>query len=168
MGFGFDVYFCNTIIEVYVKCGCVVYARKLFDELSRRDLLSWMSMISGHVCVGSVGNAFDQFREMVVKSLFNSVTMMVMLQACYVSKSLIHGSQLHGYAIKGGLVTDGSAQNSFVKMYTMTGSVEEVEIFFSKIDRKDDVSWNILISFYSVKGNTENLVKTSHKPARCT
>ena len=48
MGFGFDVYFCNTIIEVYVKCGCVVYARKLFDELSRRDLLSWMSMISGH------------------------------------------------------------------------------------------------------------------------
>ena len=96
---------------------------------------------------------------MVVKSLFNSVTMMVMLQACYVSKSLIHGSQLHGYAIKCGLVTDGAVQNSFVKMYTMTGSVEEVEIFFSKIDRKDDVSWNILISFYSVKGNTENLVK---------
>ena len=50
-------------------------------------------------------------------------------------------------------------QNSFLKMYTRTGSVEEVEIFFSKIDRKDDVSWNILISFYSMKGNTENLMK---------
>ena len=50
-------------------------------------------------------------------------------------------------------------QNSFLKMYTRTGSVEEVEIFFSKIDKKDDVSWNILISFYSMKGNTENLMK---------
>ena len=50
-------------------------------------------------------------------------------------------------------------QNSFLKMYTRTGSVEEVEIFFNKIDRKDDVSWNILISFYSMKGNTENLMK---------
>ena len=57
------------------------------------------------------------------------------------------------------LVTDGSMQNSFLKMYTRTGSVEEVEIFFCKIDRKDDVSWNILISFYSMKGNTENLMK---------
>ena len=54
---------------------------------------------------------------------------------------------------------DGSVQNSFLKMCTMTGSVEEVEIFFSKIDRNHDVSWNIVISFYSVKGNTENLVK---------
>ena len=50
-------------------------------------------------------------------------------------------------------------QNSFLKMYTRTGSVEEVEIFFNKIDRKDDVSWNILISSYSMKGNTENLMK---------
>ena len=58
---------------------------------------------------------------MVVKSLFNSMTMMVMLQACYVSKSLIHGSQLHGYAIKRGLVTDGLVQNSSLKMYTRTG-----------------------------------------------
>ncbi|KAK7819860.1 hypothetical protein CFP56_039485 [Quercus suber] len=31
MGFGFDLYFCFTMIKVYVKCGCVVYARKLFD-----------------------------------------------------------------------------------------------------------------------------------------
>ena len=55
---------------------------------------------------GKCWQCFDQFREMVVKSLFNSVTMMVMLQACYVSKSLIHGSQLHGYAIKCGLCQD--------------------------------------------------------------
>uniref|UniRef100_A0A2N9HGM1 Pentatricopeptide repeat-containing protein n=1 Tax=Fagus sylvatica TaxID=28930 RepID=A0A2N9HGM1_FAGSY len=158
MGFGFEVYFCNTMIEVYVKCGCVVYARKLFDEMSQRDLVSWTSMISGYVCEGSVGSAFYLFREMMVKSEPNSVTLIIMLQACCAGESLIHGMQLHGYAIKSGLESDGSLQNSVLKMYTRTGSVEEVEIFFSKIDRKDDVSWNILISFYSMKGDIEKLV----------
>ncbi|GMY19122.1 pentatricopeptide repeat-containing protein At4g35130, chloroplastic-like, partial [Fagus crenata] len=120
MGFGFEVYFCNTMIE----------------EMSQIDLVSWTSMISGYVCEGSVGSAFDLFREMMV---------------CCAGESLIHGMQLHGYAIKSGLESDGSLQNSVLKMYTRTGSVEEVEIFFSKIDRKDDVSWNILISFYTMK-----------------
>ena len=71
---------------------------------------------------------------------------------------MIHGRQIHVYAIKSGLETDGSVQNSVLKVCTRTGSVEEVGIFFSKIDRKDDVSWNTLISFYSMKGNVEKLV----------
>ena len=54
MGFGFDVYFCNAMIEVYLKCGCVDYDRKLFDAMSQRDLVSWTSMISGCVGEGSV------------------------------------------------------------------------------------------------------------------
>ncbi|GMY19117.1 pentatricopeptide repeat-containing protein At4g35130, chloroplastic-like [Fagus crenata] len=131
MGFGFDVYFCNTMIEAYVKCGCVVYACKLFDEMSQRDLVSWTSMISGYVCEGSVGSAFELFREMMVKSEPNSVTLIIMLQACCAGESLIHGMQLHGYAIKSGLESDGSLQNSVLKMYTRMGSVEEVEIFFN-------------------------------------
>uniref|UniRef100_A0A7N2R7B5 Pentatricopeptide repeat-containing protein n=2 Tax=Quercus lobata TaxID=97700 RepID=A0A7N2R7B5_QUELO len=158
MGFGFDVYFCNTMIEVYLKCGCVDYARKLFDAMSQRDLVSWTSMISGYVGEGSVGSAFILFQEMMVKSEPNSVTLMAMLQACCAIESLIYGMQLHGYAMKSGLAIDGSVQNSILKMYTRTGSVEEVEIFFSKIDRKDEVSWNILISYYAMEGDIEKLV----------
>ncbi|KAF3950457.1 hypothetical protein CMV_023793 [Castanea mollissima] len=71
MGFRFDVYLCNAIIE-----GCVGFAGKLFDEMSQRDLVSWMSMISGYVCEGSVSNAFDLFREMMVKPEPDSVTLM--------------------------------------------------------------------------------------------
>ena len=66
--------------------------------------------------------------------------------------------QLHGYAIKSGLVIDGSVQHSILKMYTRKGSVEEIEIFFNEIDRKDEVSWNILISYYAMEGDIEKLV----------
>ena len=47
---------------------------------------------------------------------------------------------------------------SVLKMYTRTGSVEEVKNFFSKIDRKDEVSCNILISYYAMEGDVEKLV----------
>ncbi|XP_059645870.1 pentatricopeptide repeat-containing protein At4g21065-like [Cornus florida] len=43
MGFDSDIYFCNTMIEVYVKYGCFGYARQLFDEMCHRDLVSWTS-----------------------------------------------------------------------------------------------------------------------------
>jgi hypothetical protein len=32
-----------------VKCGYIGYALKLFDQMSHRDLVSWMSVISGYV-----------------------------------------------------------------------------------------------------------------------
>ncbi|KAK0594888.1 hypothetical protein LWI29_001590 [Acer saccharum] len=35
------------------------------------------------------------------------------------------------------------------------GNVEEVEVCFTEIDRRDDFSWNILISFYSSRGDIE-------------
>ena len=152
---GFSVWCISLQCNIW---GCVCSARKLFDDMSQTDLVSWMSMILGYVCEGSVSNAFDLFRERMVKSEPNSVTLMIMLQACCADDNLIHGRQLHVYAIKSGLETDGSVQNSVLKVCTRTGSVEEVWIFFSKIDWKDDVSWNILISFYSMKGNVEKLV----------
>ena len=121
MGFRFDVYLCNAIIE-----GCVSFAGKLLDEMSQRDLVSWMSMILGYVCEGSDSIAFHLFQVMMVKPESNSVTWMVMLQACCAGDSLIHGRQLHVYAIESGLETDGSVQNSVLKVFTRPGSVEEV------------------------------------------
>ena len=63
---------------------------------------------------------------MMVKSEPNSVTLMVMLQACCAGDSLILGRQFHVYAIKSGLETDGSVQNSVLKVCTRPGGVEEV------------------------------------------
>ncbi|KAJ6967962.1 hypothetical protein NC653_036025 [Populus alba x Populus x berolinensis] len=38
LGFGSDLYFCNTMIEVYAKSWWVRYGLKVFDEMSQRDL----------------------------------------------------------------------------------------------------------------------------------
>ncbi|KAF8405053.1 hypothetical protein HHK36_009950 [Tetracentron sinense] len=45
---------CNSLIVMYSKCGDVQKARRVFEEMVERDLLSWNSMISGYVCNGLI------------------------------------------------------------------------------------------------------------------
>uniref|UniRef100_A0A2C9VDQ0 Pentatricopeptide repeat-containing protein n=1 Tax=Manihot esculenta TaxID=3983 RepID=A0A2C9VDQ0_MANES len=163
LGFGLEQYFCNTMIEVYAKYGWVRYARKVFDEMLHRDLVSWTSMICGVVFEGNVSGALELFNKMRLEVEPNSVTLIVMLQGCYAFDGLIEGTQLHCYIIKNGLLVDGSVQNSILRIYSKLGCVKEVETSFTDIDKRDVISWNTLISFYSLKGDVEQLAESCNK-----
>ncbi|BBG92808.1 Pentatricopeptide repeat superfamily protein [Prunus dulcis] len=45
-------------------CGKLGFARKVFDEICQRDLVSWNSMISGYSKMGYAGDAVRLFQEM--------------------------------------------------------------------------------------------------------
>ncbi|MED6123403.1 hypothetical protein PIB30_048883 [Stylosanthes scabra] len=151
VGLDLDLYFCNTMIEVYMKCECLGYACNLFDEMLQRDVVSWTSMIAGYISGGHVSVAFDLFNKMRIELEPNSVTLVVMLQACCASETLKEGVQVHGFALKSGLLMDWSVKNSVLRMYASKVSTEEVELLFSEIDRTDVASWNVLISFFTLQ-----------------
>ncbi|GFY98168.1 S-adenosyl-L-methionine-dependent methyltransferases superfamily protein [Actinidia rufa] len=135
MGFESDLYFCNTMIDVYVKSGCIGYACQVFVEMSQRDLVSWTSMISGYVYEGNIIDAFGFFEEMRLELEPGPVTVVIMLQVCCSHGSVIEGRQLHGFVMKRGFLIEGSLQNSILKMYANTGSIDDAENFFSEIYR---------------------------------
>lgn len=153
MGFDLDLYFCNTMIDVYVNCGCVSCARNLFDIMLQRDLVSWTSMIAGYISEKQVSVASELFNKMRAELEPNSVTLIVMLRACCTSGTSKYGNQVHGYALKSGLLMYTSVQNAVLSMYANIGNTEGVETIFSEIDRKDVISWNILISFHGMRGD---------------
>ncbi|GKV41601.1 hypothetical protein SLEP1_g49108 [Rubroshorea leprosula] len=159
IGFGLDLYFGNTLIEVYGKFGCIGHAYKVFDEMLERDLVTWTSMISVLVSEGNVGGSFTLFEKMRASMEPNSVTLIVLFRGCCDSGSLIEGRQMHGYVIKSGALIDGFVQNSVLRLYKRMGTDEEVENFFGEIHQRDVVSWNTLISFYSLTGDIEQVAK---------
>ncbi|XP_040369348.1 pentatricopeptide repeat-containing protein At2g33680-like [Rosa chinensis] len=130
MGFGLDVYFGSTMIEVCVKCGNL---RKLFDEMLNRDLVSRTSMISGYVSEGNVAFGFSLFNEMRMELEPNSVIMLVMLQGCCGFETSIYGRQVHGYVIKNGLLSNGAVQNSILGMYAKSGDFVKVRDSFNEM-----------------------------------
>ncbi|XP_050226545.1 pentatricopeptide repeat-containing protein At5g39350-like [Mercurialis annua] len=56
-GFEFHLQVCNSLIDMYVKCGDVRSGRLVFEEMKERDLFSWNSMILGCVSNGLLESA---------------------------------------------------------------------------------------------------------------
>ncbi|KAK9097429.1 hypothetical protein Sjap_022926 [Stephania japonica] len=154
MGFGEDLYFRNTLIDLHVKKWCVWSARKVFDGMPDRDLVSWTTMISGYVSAGDVFGCFGLFREMLVEGLEpNLVTLLIMLRACSFSGNVVQGKEIHGYAIKKGFESEGSLANAILTMYGRTYNLKNMVTLFHNITNRDVVSWNIMISTFSFEGD---------------
>ncbi|CAI9778600.1 unnamed protein product [Fraxinus pennsylvanica] len=75
-GFNLDPHVNNTLLRVYGACGVIDFARRVFDEMADRDVVSWSSMIAGYVdCEHPLG-ALMVFREMkMVNEKPNLVTL---------------------------------------------------------------------------------------------
>jgi pentatricopeptide repeat protein len=48
LGFESYLFVSNALIHMYASCGDLVVARKVFDKMGDRDLVSWNSLICGY------------------------------------------------------------------------------------------------------------------------
>ena len=48
-GFGGNLVVENTLVRMYGACGRVEFARRVFDEMTERDVVSWSSMIAAYL-----------------------------------------------------------------------------------------------------------------------
>ncbi|GER36513.1 pentatricopeptide repeat-containing protein [Striga asiatica] len=73
----------NALIDMYCRCGCVEFARQVFDKMSERSLVSWNSIIVGLAYNGHADEALDYFR-LLQKDGFapDSVSFTGALNAC--------------------------------------------------------------------------------------
>ncbi|KAH9659580.1 pentatricopeptide repeat-containing protein [Citrus sinensis] len=59
-----NVKVCNTLIDLYSRCGCIEFARQVFQRMHKRTLVSWNSIIVGFAVNGFVGEALEYFNSM--------------------------------------------------------------------------------------------------------
>lgn len=59
----------NTLLHMYASCGLLGCARQMFDAMSERDLVSWNSMVDGHVKTGDLVSARRLFDEIPEKNV---------------------------------------------------------------------------------------------------
>ncbi|KAK0602657.1 hypothetical protein LWI29_035739 [Acer saccharum] len=78
VGFDFDVYVNNTLINMYAVCGTLSDARKLFDESPSLDSVSWNSILAGYVNAGNVEEARYIFDRMPERNVIASNSMIVL------------------------------------------------------------------------------------------
>lgn len=59
----------NSMMDMYVKCGCLVTARDIFDKMERRDVFSWTSLLNGYAKNGDLDSARKLFDEMPERNI---------------------------------------------------------------------------------------------------
>ncbi|KAG9459596.1 hypothetical protein H6P81_004104 [Aristolochia fimbriata] len=73
----------NAFIDMYSKCGDLESARKVFDEIPERSIVSWNSMIAGFALNGIGEAGIDLFEEMKAKGVKpNEITFLGVLGCC--------------------------------------------------------------------------------------
>lgn len=77
MGFELDIFLGDSIIIMYSRFGCMVDAKRAFDCMQQKDIVSWNSLITGYVQHDMVEEAHVLFKLMHQKDAVSWTSMVV-------------------------------------------------------------------------------------------
>ncbi|XP_052176845.1 pentatricopeptide repeat-containing protein At4g25270, chloroplastic [Diospyros lotus] len=144
-GFWGDGFVLNALVDMYAKCGDIVKARRVFDKIASRDVVSWNSMLTGYSCHGLSAEAMDIFRQMIQNGCEPDTISISTVLTC-VSSSLLLGTQVHGWMLRRGLEWNLSVANSLIVLYSNHDKLDHARWLFDEMPERDVVSWNSIIS----------------------
>ncbi|MED6111132.1 hypothetical protein PIB30_049640 [Stylosanthes scabra] len=77
VGFFTNVVVSSSIVDAYAKCGKMKEARRLFDEMSVRDIPAWTTLVSGYAACGNMESAAEVFYQMPQKNSYSWTSLIV-------------------------------------------------------------------------------------------
>ncbi|KAJ8747466.1 hypothetical protein K2173_008763 [Erythroxylum novogranatense] len=181
-----DSHLQSALITMYISCGCMDIAKKLFMEMPSRNLFVSTAMITGYAKVGQVEDARWIFNQIDEKDLFYWSTMISGYAESYQPQEafkLFNEMQVRGF--KPDQVTMLSVisacahlglrdqaryihipllvNNALIDMYAKCGSLEEARAIFKKMPQKNVISWTSMINASSIHGDVSSALSFFHE-----
>ncbi|KAI5080335.1 hypothetical protein GOP47_0005814 [Adiantum capillus-veneris] len=144
----------NALVHMYVKCGVLVKAQKVLDELRVRNVISWNTLIAGYAQHGHGKEALGCFHRMRSEGLSpNITTYACTLKACGIMQEVGMGKRIHDeIGSQGMLLKHVMLGNALIDMYAKCGVLTKGQEVFDELPIRDVVSWNVLITGYIQQG----------------
>uniref|UniRef100_A0A0D9W6H5 DYW domain-containing protein n=1 Tax=Leersia perrieri TaxID=77586 RepID=A0A0D9W6H5_9ORYZ len=143
----------NALLDMYVKCEKLDLARRVFDMLLVRDIVSWTIIISGLVQCKRPNEALEVFNAMQTSGVKpDKVVLSTVLSACASLGALESGKWVHEYIERKGIEWDVHVGTSIVDMYVKCGCLDTAVSIFEKMPFKNVSSWNALINGFALHG----------------
>ncbi|XP_031474273.1 pentatricopeptide repeat-containing protein At4g21065-like [Nymphaea colorata] len=156
-GFETSIVLKTNLIQMYADCGSIDDGSKVFDEMPRKDLISWSTMMAAYARLGRVREALALLEDMKRKEITpNEYTMVPLLRACAQACALTLGEHLHAYIGRSPQIRrDTHLGNVLVYMYAACGALDKAVNVFNEIEQKDVLSWSTMIGGFAVHGHGE-------------
>ncbi|GLT78766.1 hypothetical protein SLA2020_502930 [Shorea laevis] len=152
-GMRIDVNLGNALLNMYAEQRCIESAKKVFEEMSTVDVISYNTLIAAFAQNDLRTEAWQLFVLMRVSEVEpNSYTIISILAACQHETCLHIGRSLHGFVIKLGIEVNLSLNTALTEMYINCGDKAAARYLFESCPNRDLISWNALIASY-IKNN---------------
>eukprot|EP01018_Ginkgo_biloba_P008611 Gb_26723 [translate_table: standard] len=164
MGFNPDVFLNTKLVVMYTKCGSLVDARRLLDEMPERNVVAWTAMVSAYAKTGYGEEALTLFHQMQLTAIQpDQFTFASVLPACANLAALEQGKEVHKDIIRRGFQSDVFVGTALVDMYAKCGRVVDAYKVFDKMPMRDVVSWNAMVVGYAQNGHVDEAMEFFRK-----
>ncbi|KAI5348589.1 hypothetical protein L3X38_001476 [Prunus dulcis] len=151
-----DGHVTHSLITMYARCGKLGFARKVFDQICQRDLVSWNSMISGYSKMGYAGDAVRLFQEMRDAEFEpDEMSLVSILGACGDLGDLSLGRWVESFVVENKLELNSYVGSALIGMYGKCGDLSSARRVFDSMKKKDRVTWNAMITGYAQNGMSD-------------
>ncbi|XP_062106601.1 pentatricopeptide repeat-containing protein At5g15340, mitochondrial [Humulus lupulus] len=168
-GLSSSVKVCNAVMDVYVKCRLLSEARRVFENMDERSVVSWTVILDGEVNLASVGSGRMVFDEMPEK---NEVAWTIMVVGYIANGFTCDGFSLLGKMVFGcGLKLNYVTLSSTLSACALSGDLmvgRWVHVYALKTMEKIDIMVETaLLDMYAKCGRVDTARRVfEHMPIR--
>ncbi|XP_077220180.1 pentatricopeptide repeat-containing protein At1g11290, chloroplastic-like [Tasmannia lanceolata] len=149
----------NALLDMYSKCGMIWWAGKQFDRMSKKNRISWTSMIDGYGIHGDGEAAIRIFQRMVREKDIepDHVTFVALISACS-HAGLVEEGVKYFKAMKEeyGVMPMEENYGSVVDLLARAGRINEAKDLIVTMHIKPSASvWGALLAACRIHGNVD-------------
>ncbi|CAD6204684.1 unnamed protein product [Miscanthus lutarioriparius] len=150
---GLGLFVSNNLISAYVRLDEASNARKVFDGMRERSVVSWTAMMNGYQKLGRHGEVVRLLMDMLAAGVQgNSLTFVCLLKSCGERCDAKLGQQVHCCVVKGGW-SNVIVDSAVAHFYAQCGDVAAASTVFDRMASRDVVSWTTMITAYVQHGH---------------
>ncbi|EOA30113.1 hypothetical protein CARUB_v10013224mg [Capsella rubella] len=141
-GYAANTRICNALMDVYTKCGKLDLAKRVFDTMQNRDIVSWNTVLFGFGIHGLGKEALSLFNSMHDTGVYpDEVTFLAILSACGHSGLVDEGKQLFNSMSSGdyNVIPRIDHYICMTDLLTRAGYLDEAYDFVNKMPFEPDI-----------------------------
>lgn len=150
-GVEWDVFVRTSLIDFYGKCREIGCARMLFDEMPRRNVVSWTAIVVGYVVAGDIAEAKRLFDEMPQR---NVASWNAIIDGFVKSGDLCSARRIFDEMPEKNVVS----YTTLIDGYAKAGDMASATFLFDQAPDRDIVAWSALIAGYAQNGQPREAV----------